>query len=393
MSAPKGKHDAPGLLAATELQFLRALDWLARAPVEARVGLETGDDVVVEGSEGRQVSEQDKSSVKLVGHPFTDRSTALWKTLAIWASQAQAGEHSDATLLLLVTNRPVPECLARRLSDANERSAITSCVEELLQVASDPPEPLALSCSVLRTLGRPALGELVRRIHLCDGSELPIDSQATQVAAQLHFPRTLGDPLVLLDALLGWLHRTCYVLWSQGKQAWIERSQFDHQYHAIVFQIRRDRTSERAARLIPLDPADLAQSRARSFVRQLLLVDADDSDIDNAIASYLRFGTERLRLIEAGDITETDWDDFFGNLFERWQRIARQHQGLMTREDAKEIGRAILRTTADNGFRADLAGKRTSSEYFTAGGYHRLADDSTIWWHPAYQRLRIRNNK
>jgi hypothetical protein len=105
------------------------------------------------------------------------------------------------------------------------------------------------------------------------------------------------------------------------------------------------------------------------------------------VASYLRFGSERLRLIEIGDITERDWDEFFDNLHERWERIVRQNQPEIDSIDEKTIGRTILRQTVDEGFRADLAGSRTSSEYFTSGGYHRLADDSAIWWHPGFPKF------
>jgi hypothetical protein len=381
-------HNAPGLLAGIEFQFLRALDWLARAPAEARIGLETGDDVVVESpSGGPRVSEQDKNSTKSSGHPFTDRSTALWKTLAIWARLVQEGKYTKDTVFLLVTNRPVPQCFARSISDAADTASIAFCVDQILQTAANPPEALAPFCSTLINVGRESLAELVARVHLCDGTQLLLDEHIAQIASHLHFPPTVGDPRLLVDALSGWLHRQCLELWRNGESAWIERTHFDRQYHAVLSQTRRDRTSERAASLIPLDSKELTSARARTFVRQLLLVDTEDPDIDDAVAAYLRFGTERLRLIEIGDITEVDWETFFANLTERWKRISRSCIRDMTPADETAIGRTILRQTVEQGFKAELAGRQTSTEYFTNGGYHRLADDSSVWWHPTYSKL------
>ncbi|MCB1055256.1 MAG: hypothetical protein KDD11_07050 [Acidobacteria bacterium] len=144
------------------------------------------------------------------------------------------------------------------------------------------------------------------------------------------------------------------------------------------------RTKERAANLIPVDPTQKEEARSRTFVRQLILVAAEDPDIDHALICYLRFATERIRLAEVGDVTELDWIAFFSDLEERWRRVARVHTSDRSISDEEALGRTILRKTVDDGFCAHLAGQQTTAEYFTSGGYHRLADDERVWWHPSY---------
>jgi hypothetical protein len=383
MSTRSRAHDAPGLLAATELQFVRALGWLARAPSEARIGLETGDDVVVESSTVR-ISEQDKSSLQDTGHPFTDRSKALWKTLAIWADDAREDRPFSDRLYLLVTNRPVPDCLARRLSFARDVQSSETSAAEIRRYASELPPSLRTFAQPILTLDDPSLAQLIRSIQLCDGSDLALTDHAGEIASLLHFPPKFGDPSILIDALSGWLRRHCRDCWSAGQPAWIERASFDHQYHAIVENLRLDRSRERAANLIPIDPASKEEARSKLFAQQLLLIAAEDEDVDNALICYLRFGRERFRLTEIGDISELDWNTFFSQLEERWQRLVRACTSERGTSDDEELGRVIFRRTADDGFRGDLAGQRTTAEYFTSGGYHRLADDSLVWWHPKF---------
>lgn len=58
-------HAAPGSTAGTVFQFERALAWLANGslPLDAKVGIETDDDVAVQIPGGLNVREQDKHSV------------------------------------------------------------------------------------------------------------------------------------------------------------------------------------------------------------------------------------------------------------------------------------------------------------------------------------------
>lgn len=384
MESRSRSSDAPGLLAATDFQFLRALRWLACTPSGSYVGLETGDDVVIQGPSGHTILEQDKSSLKTIGHPFTDRSEALWKTLALWADKESRGELEEETVLLLVTNRRVPNCLARRIGHARDSTAVNACVDELWTVLSDPPSTIKSYCKKLEKIPRPTISRLLTRIKLCDGAEFHVDDLIDALSSELHFPPSLKDPKLVVFTLSGWLHTVCLEKWHRGERAWVKSDQFNAQYHAVLDQIRRERTLERAAILIPLDPLDIEQVRTRVFVSQLLMVAAEDPDIDEAIACYLRFNSERLRLTEIGDITERDWTTFFDNLQQRWRRIVRLNR-TSSKTSKAEVGQQILRDTVDQGYLAHLAGQQTSAEYFTSGGYHRLADDKEVWWHPNFR--------
>jgi hypothetical protein len=78
------QHSAPGSNAGFSYQFERALFWLAQSPAGFVIGVETDDDVAVRGTDGSQLLEQDKHSIRDNVKPFGDRSKDLWNTLAIW---------------------------------------------------------------------------------------------------------------------------------------------------------------------------------------------------------------------------------------------------------------------------------------------------------------------
>src|ERR1039458_4963964 len=113
------RHSAPGPAAGYAYQFERALNWLAQKDAGASIGIETADDVEVRNSDSTAVLEQDKHSILELAQPFGDRSKGLWNTLAIWVEAIDSGQKSiESTSFLMVTNKAVPECIARRIARA-----------------------------------------------------------------------------------------------------------------------------------------------------------------------------------------------------------------------------------------------------------------------------------
>ena len=138
------QHSAPGVNAAFSYQFERALYWLAKSPAGSVIGLETDDDVAVRGTDASRLLEQDKHSVRDDAKPFGDRSKDLWNTLAIWIEALDTKEvPTDTTIFLMVTNKVLPECIAKQIGRATSEAQTIACVAALEAAAEKPPKKIA----------------------------------------------------------------------------------------------------------------------------------------------------------------------------------------------------------------------------------------------------------
>ena len=376
-----GNHDAPGLLAATELQFTRALYWLAESPAGALIGLETGDDVVVAGAGLPWIREQDKNTVA-ENAPLTDRSVPLWKTLAIWSEAERLGQLTETTILILCTNRIVSmDCLVVRLHHAQLETEIDQCVAELQAIAARPSATIASFCAEIAQ-DWSAVRRVIKCFQLCDARDFDPSQIVDSVAGRLHLSERIA-PQLIVDGLAGWLRRYAYERWQNRQPAWIPRKLFDNQYHAYLDLLKRRRLAERPAWDIPVATSERTAAYSEFFFEQLIAIELSDEGLEAAVDNYLRFRAERLRLSDEGDITDEDWRAFFSALVERWSRI-RRRESLRGEAADVDLGRAVYNETVEAGHREHLAGTATESEYMTSGGYHRLADDKTVHWHPRY---------
>lgn len=380
-------HQAPESAAGFIYQLDRALFWLATCDDQnARVGVETDDDVAVRTDAGLYLVEQDKLSFQDRDQPFQDRGRGLWKSLLIWLG----AKLDDTTQLHLVTNRPVPSAsLAAAMGRPEKTSAdIASCIARLRAAGTQPTEGLE---SVVRRVcdqSDDRLADVVRRIVLSDATAA-VEGGAlrSRIVAALHIPGH-ADADRVVQALFGWMRDVLMAAWRERLPGWISRSAFDRQLDAILRDQRADRTRERATALVPVRAADRAAARGRLFVERLVELDLADDDVILSIDNYVRFSAESLRLNGEGEIVEDEWTGFFSQLSERWSIIRRRHH--RNRGDAADagLGESIFRETADTDYAAPLAGRPTTHFYFTSGGYHRLADEDQIWWHPKHDGRR-----
>ncbi len=391
---PLDQHSAAGANAGFTYQFERALYWLARSPSGFIIGIETDDDVALVGADGSRLLEQDKHSVSADAQPFGDRSRDLWNTLATWVGALDSGEvTAGKTRFLMVTNKTIPECLARRIGCAETDEQIDTCIAGLEKAAKEPPKKIAkLVEGVLRLASRVALRDILKQCELVDssGASAGIELRRTTVA-QLQLPQwcsALSDSLV--DELLGWLQQRALVAWRGGKPAWIERDHFVNQLHAAIDSRRRHIRRERAENLIPVSDDNVGEQRGRPFVEQVFLITDDAEIVDNAIREFIRCGTEKMRLSAEGNVTDDDWKAFEAALQSRWEKIRVRVLRMSHATRQEDVGFEIFTETTED-HREMLAGACTEQVYLTAGTYHLLADMIRLGWHPQFRDLMARH--
>ena len=385
------QHSAPGPNAGFIYQFERALFWLAQSPAGFVIGVETDDDIAITGTDGSQLLEQDKHTIRDTAKPFGDRSKDLWNTLATWVEALDSGEVAgETTRFLMVTNKVLPECIARNIDLAESDAQVAACIGDLEAAATKPPKNIAtLIERVLRPESRTSLKNLIKRCELIDASDASVKRGLRKsTVAQLQLPEwCLSASDSIADELLGWLHRTALAAWQQGVPAWIQRDYFVNQLHAVIDRRKRQIRRERAENLIPVTDDKIGQEKGSRFVKQIYLITEDDSIVDNAIREFVRCNIEKMRLSVEGNITDDDWRAFESTLQSRWEkiraRVIRMSQGEHKEED---VGFEIFSDTTE-GHREKLAGSDTEQVYLTSGTYHRLANMIRVGWHPRFEEL------
>ncbi|TWJ19706.1 hypothetical protein JN12_01507 [Geobacter argillaceus] len=384
------QHSAPGSNAGFSYQFERALFWLAQSPAGFVVGVETDDDVAVRGTDGSQLLEQDKHSIRDNVKPFGDRSKDLWNTLAIWIEALNTGEVAAETVrFLMVTNKVLPDCIARKISLAETEEQVTACIALLELEAKTPPNHIAAYIQrVLNPDSRANLKKLIERCELADA----IDDSAGKLLrqktiSQLQLPDWCSaDSDSITDELLGWLHRTALNSWQQNIPAWIKRDSFVNQLHAVIDRRKRQIKRERAENLIPVTDDNIGQQKGSPFVKQIYLVTDDDSVVDNAIREFIRCNIEKMRLSAEGNITDDDWIAFETTLKSRWDKIRSRIIRMSHGNPEEDVGFEIFTDTTED-HREKLAGSDTDQVYLTSGTYHRLANMIQVGWHPRFEEL------
>lgn len=393
MPDSRDEHSVPEVASGFIFQVERALYHLANARADCVVGVETDDDVAVRRESLVEVSEQDKISYQSSGHPFQDRSPGLWKTLLIWLSGYRRGLVVER--YCAVTSRRVPTTsLVHRMASASlgasaegaANGAADLCIADLRRIGatlSGKLRPIAV-----QVCGFPddALRAVILRMVLVDGSSLgQRQSLKASTVAAIGVPAGV-DTDAVYNQLLGWLADLLQQKWAAREPGWVERQHYVNVRQRVISGQQRERVLERARQLVPIATDQLQAARSREFVSRLVEIDVDSRVLADAIEDLLKFEAEFVRLLQEGEVLRSDWDAMFYDMERRWRDIARRTMRTNANRLDHEIGQALLSDTIDPDYRPCLRNERTTHGYFAAGGYHRLADDMKVGWHPRHLR-------
>jgi hypothetical protein len=334
--------------------------------------------------------EQDKHSIQDNSKPFGDRSIDLWKTLSIWIEALDSAEvDANKTHFLMVTNKILPECLAKKIGRAQEQLAIEECVGDMEKIVVSPAESTKKYMDrVMMVSSRDNLRRLIKNCELSDASDATAGAELNdKTISYFQLPENLKTEAVsILDGLRGWVHRVALNCWQKGEPAWITRDHFVNQLQAIIGCENRKIRRERSEHLIPVAETEIGRRKGSVFVKQLYLIMDDDSVVNNAIREFVRCSIEKLRLSVDGNVTDDDWLAFDATLQARWQKISSRIKRTEKSATEEDVGFDIFTETTES-YREKLAGSDTEQVYLTSGTYHRLADNLRVGWHPRFDEL------
>ena len=382
-SSELAKHTAPATAAGFLFQFQRAVQVLAEAPNGATLGIETLDDLTTEYRTGERILEQDKFTTHRNGTVFSDGSRNLLGTLTTWLAALLSNEVSpETTRFLLVTNDICRDGLARQISNAKTKDDALKCLKAIQAKETNPKRSLITLLDNSRGLEMFLL--LCQKVELVDGAATFSSSVNKVLPLSTAFEAKRGH---VFETLCGWIHEQALRSWHAGNPCRITKQAFINQLEAILDDLKRASRRERPENQLPVSADDIERKKDATFVRQIALVTDDESYKTDAICDFLRCISEKTRLNDEGEISESDWLDFEGRLKRRGSDIWRRNNRLSFGESEADTGFRTMTDVLDSTHHPDLAGQPTTQTYLANGTYHSLSDEKIIGWHPRYLEL------
>jgi len=279
---------------------------------------------------------------------------------------------------------PGHHCSIRRNGTTLEDTEIAKCVDDLRAAGTSRDKDMQALMNNVLSFSDEKIGKVVKLLRLIDGSDGAAGKELRKKTIEaLDLPRAIPADIII-DSLAGWLTDTVMEFWKDKLPGWVRHDAFNERKHLLIRQFYTKRIRERPEHEILLTDTQRKLAKLRRFVEHLMLVNADEDVVLDAIDEFLRFSAEYSRLLAEGEVDRNDWRSFFDELQRRWKNILRRHKLNRGMESKEIVGQRVLFEATSDDYRPHLGEYQTAHGYFTAGGYHRLADDDRVWWDPDF---------
>ncbi len=371
------------------------------------VSVEKLDDVAVE-VDGKVIAEQLKS-VTSANNPIADRATVFWKTLYNWCIYIEDGSlPPDAILRFVVVSNStvIPGSIQKTFMDAHSddeaQKALTYAKHTILDTSTKDPD-----IDIYANLPKSYRDYIIylfddtRSQIVCNiikSMEIEMHNDTYNEDLLLRFRNQPGLPSEYLDLLLtdmlGWVTQTVLSFTQKNMPAYISSEDYRK---ALTLQIRACNTNA-VLRAISLPPSQIEQSgeveRLDTYIRQLKLIEADDSTLFDAASDFLRAKIDKIEWAQRGLVNEQSFEDYYDALYRIW--VNQKHiMGLQYRTDPISCGTAVYFRCRDDSGHLKLQGIETPP-FFGSGTLQLMANNPAnapkIGWHPQYIKLLKEDN-
>lgn len=346
------------------------------------------DDIVIE-DEGNVALYQAKLHIKPV--QLTDRSTDFWKTIRVWSEGIKNGcFNPSVTIFTLITTASIPEGSFLNLffSDKEEdRKKIIATMESIATETTNKENKPGYDA--FSALTEEQKQTLIGNIRITD-SNVSIDDTMEQLKYRLELSAPIGALDGFIDSVLGWWFRNSVDMLQAGTKQTISKAAVNNYIQACRDQIRADALPDEFFEKVEIDDAALEESKDKTFVKQLTLVDATKREKKTAISDYKRAYGQRSKWLRDGRVAQSEYDSFDASLQEEWQS-----RFDMMLDDTEGQGEEERKTAGHMFYRENYVApqyqlplfRNNASGYITKGSYQILSNDKTIGWHPDYKDL------
>ena len=356
--------------------------------VNPSLSFECLDDIAIE-DEGYVAVYQAKLHIKPA--QLTDRSTDFWKTIRIWSEGIMDGTFNPSTTIFtLITTASVSEgCFLELFFSEKEedRKKILTTMESIATETTNKENELGYVA--FSELTEEQKQTLIGNIRITD-SNVSIDDTMEQLKYRLEYSAPSGALDNLIDSVLGWWFRNGVDMLQAVTKQTISKATVNNYIQACRDQIRADALPDEFFEKVEIDDTTLDESKDKTFVKQLTLVDATKREKKTAISDYQRAYGQRSKWLRDGRVAQSEYDLFDANLQEEWQS-----RFDMMLDDIEGKGEAERKNAGHTFYRENYVSpqyqlplfRNNASGYITKGSYQMLSNNETIGWHPDYKEL------
>lgn len=346
------------------------------------------DDIAIENDDKVDLYQ---TKLHITPAQLTDRSTDFWKTIRVWSEGIKDGSFNPfTTIFTLITTASIPEGAFLSLFSSNKeenRKTILTTMEAIATEITNKSNKAGYEA--FSSLTAEQKEALISHIHISD-SNVSIDDTMEQLKYRLELSAPSGVLDSFVDSVLGWwFRRGVDMLQSREKQT-ISKTVANNYIQACRDRIRADALPDEFYDKVEIDDAALEESKDKTFVKQLSLVDATKREKKTAISDYKRAYGQRSKWLRDGRVAQQEYDSFDANLQEEWQSrfdmMLDDTEG-QSEEERRKAGHAFYRENyVAPQYQLPLL-RNNASLYVTKGSYQMLSNDKTIGWHPDYKDL------
>ncbi len=372
------KTSVPGQYLGYSLQEVRLCRYLLTVEDGRSVSIEHLDDVAVHSSDGKQLLEQAKSA--LTTNPLTDRHTALWNTLANWATMCSDGtvEIESTWFRLYVTPRNAGD-LASSMAAATDTTAAAEVLTKIKKLFPKNATATAGANPLVRKFlaaGDDTCAQIITRMSIVTEDD-PLDSIRAALRA------TLAEELLddFAAAAIGMAKAEAEKIGRAGAPPIVDAAAYRRRFQAFV---RKHNLSNLLVPTMPApSPVAIEEEMGLSpiYIQQLRAIEASDDLVVTAISDVLRTKADKIGWAADGSIVDTSLDELDDDLI-RHHKLARDEvEDVQASLSPAVRGRHLYRNCIR--LVRPLEG-RSLPDHFIPGAFNCLADVVTIGWHPDY---------
>ena len=382
-------HNAVDSTLGYDFQTLHALLVLLKANDEEAVTLELTDDVTLHHTPTVQSTHaetrfQVAHSVLPVLPDVTLKSTKLWKTLRIWAS-----EYDPKERYFLLTCAPVSSDLQCLTSPGDRTLLLAQLEKEGLLVIQENSQKIhehkerIQGCKAFLSLPHDARMDLLNRITLCSNGPniLAVDAMLDEAIRNIARP----DKRRLMVQRLReyWMNRACLSLTGELPRL-IKKSELQLRIEEISTTIAGNGLPDDYGVIQP--PANT--QAPDMMCRQIELVDGGTHRINRAKSAHWKSRNQRQRWLDDDVSIASRLNEFDQKLINMWN----DRHGPMCddtasacEEDKQRHGCTLLDWSHNEAPQWPVSvGRGPVPAYVTQGTYQDLATRLTVGWHPDF---------
>jgi len=401
---PKINDNAIAPSAGYIFQFEKALLMFPELDINDFLSIEQVDDIAKLRENGTIIlTVQVKHSISNSGSIFQDTSLALWRTLEIWISKLESGIFNNQTIFCFSSNKEIPKKLL--LSSFKEKS-----FDEILVLINDLLDKQKAKLNTLKRTGNHikriiSLIEFVLKHQsafkiIVQNIKFSIDSDSkANFLNKIHFNsrnKTQHQKDNCYEAFYGWIVQNCMNKWKNGNEAVFSKTDFDTKYSQIVnnptivdaiFKAKKDFSD--------VDNLIFEKYKDTLFVKQIKDLtwrkSAKESAINDAILDFIYSEIELKNIIDIGDYTSQDFDDFTELCKRKWEEW---YDSLVIRDldDYTEAEKNRLAVDLFLKIMKQVEIKfggnyqfTDNTKYIQNGTFLKLSDEPRIGWHPEWE--------